>query len=213
MTSSLGIWNRMRSTAAETLAEVIIAFIVIGIAGTGAVTFVQLSIRANHEAEQRIIAYNFAREGVEAIRNLRDTNWLRFPANRTQCWDVMLTVTTSTDCGSVGVDRVGSEDGTSYIVYPETIDDTRFLSWNIVSVDPSVDDLTLYSFDFGTDGTTLYTHDSTGTATPYTRLVTVTSSDEDVDTYYDILTVTSVVSWEFAGVTRSVTFVDELTNY
>lgn len=38
-------------------------------------------------SKDRIIAVNLAREGLEAVRNIRDTNWLKFSGNRRECWN------------------------------------------------------------------------------------------------------------------------------
>jgi hypothetical protein len=36
----------------------------------------------------RVQAINFAREWVEAVKNIRDTNYFQYPANPTDCWIV-----------------------------------------------------------------------------------------------------------------------------
>lgn len=38
-------------------------------------------------ARDRVIATQLAREGLEAMRNIRDTNWLKFSNNRRACWN------------------------------------------------------------------------------------------------------------------------------
>ncbi len=40
-----------------------------------------------HIAKNRVVAVNIAREGIEAMRNIRDTNWLKFATKRRQCWN------------------------------------------------------------------------------------------------------------------------------
>lgn len=37
----------------------------------------------------KIQAMEMAREGIEAIENIRDTNWIRFPWNKQFCWNVL----------------------------------------------------------------------------------------------------------------------------
>ncbi|RAL55069.1 hypothetical protein BLD25_05040 [Candidatus Gracilibacteria bacterium GN02-872] len=37
----------------------------------------------------KIQAMEMAREGIEAIENIRDTNWIRFPGNKQFCWNVL----------------------------------------------------------------------------------------------------------------------------
>lgn len=40
------------------------------------------------DTENNIKAINIAREGIEWVTNLRDTNWLRFSSDRINCWRV-----------------------------------------------------------------------------------------------------------------------------
>jgi hypothetical protein len=52
-------------------------------------TAILTSLRNMTNAKSRIIAINIAREGVEAVRSIRDTNWLRFSDSRRDCWNHM----------------------------------------------------------------------------------------------------------------------------
>ena len=40
------------------------------------------------DTENNIKAINIAREGIEGMINIRDTNWLRFSSDKTNCWKV-----------------------------------------------------------------------------------------------------------------------------
>ncbi|KKW36714.1 MAG: hypothetical protein UY81_C0016G0009 [Candidatus Giovannonibacteria bacterium GW2011_GWA2_53_7] len=65
-----------RSQAGQSLIEAIIG---VTILITGLVTTMALglmTIRAGQVSQSRTIADNLAREGIEVIRNIRDTNWL-----------------------------------------------------------------------------------------------------------------------------------------
>jgi len=42
-----------------------------------------------NSTESRIEAIQIARDGLEAFTNIRDTNWLRFAADRANCWNVL----------------------------------------------------------------------------------------------------------------------------
>jgi Tfp pilus assembly protein PilV len=39
--------------------------------------------------ESRIQAINIAREGLEAIENIRDTNWIQLSSNMKECWNTL----------------------------------------------------------------------------------------------------------------------------
>lgn len=38
--------------------------------------------------ESRIQAINLAREGIEAVENIRNTNWIKFTSDYENCFDV-----------------------------------------------------------------------------------------------------------------------------
>lgn len=70
------------------------ATIALGIIITGVVAALTLGIAnlsAGVTSESRIVAANLAREGVEVVRNIRDTNWTRGNA-----WDADLAIGTYT---------------------------------------------------------------------------------------------------------------------
>ncbi|MFH0838113.1 MAG: hypothetical protein V1880_02510 [Patescibacteria group bacterium] len=71
----------------ETLAETIVALSVLAIGITVASTVILNSMRNLTNAKNRVIAINIAREGIEAVRNIRDTNWLYYSDKRRQCWN------------------------------------------------------------------------------------------------------------------------------
>lgn len=63
------------------LLEVIIGIGVI-IAGTvGSITLVSATLTAGRSTNNRVIAASLARESVEVVRNIRDSNWLAIQAN------------------------------------------------------------------------------------------------------------------------------------
>ncbi len=71
----------------ETLMETLIAISVIAIGIAVASTVILNSIRYMQNAKNRVIALNIAREGLEGMRNIRDTNWLFYSDRRRQCWN------------------------------------------------------------------------------------------------------------------------------
>lgn len=77
--------NRKR---AETLLEVMVALVVMTIGSVSAATLILAAINANIYNKDALMALNLAQEGIEYMRNLRDTNWIRFSANRQGCWNV-----------------------------------------------------------------------------------------------------------------------------
>lgn len=80
--SSLWLKNR-----GETITEAVIAFVIFSLG----ITFVGLimgsAVNNMQNAKNRILAINIAREGIEGVRNIRDTNWLKFHSRRRECWN------------------------------------------------------------------------------------------------------------------------------
>ncbi len=58
------------------LMEVIIAIFVITIGITGAMSLITYSISNVAISKSKIIAVSLAQEGIEVVRNIRDTNWI-----------------------------------------------------------------------------------------------------------------------------------------
>jgi len=71
----------------ETLAETIIALSILAMGIALASTVIMNSIRNLSNAKSRVIAINIAREGIEAVRSIRDSNWLYYSDKRRQCWN------------------------------------------------------------------------------------------------------------------------------
>lgn len=69
--------NTMNNTKGFTLLEVILAIFVIFIGITGALALITFSISGVAINKSRIIASELTQEGMEVVRNIRDTNWLK----------------------------------------------------------------------------------------------------------------------------------------
>ncbi len=65
---------------------VVIIILTIGIVGTYSI--LDGGQKLSTESENRIRAINIAREWMEAVENIRDTNWLKFSSNYDNCWKV-----------------------------------------------------------------------------------------------------------------------------
>ena len=56
--------------------EMIVAMAILSTALIGAVSLASLNMQVQRQAEFKLIAVNLAREGIEVVRNIRDTNRL-----------------------------------------------------------------------------------------------------------------------------------------
>jgi type II secretory pathway pseudopilin PulG len=81
--------HTIRSRAAESLIETMIAVAVIGITTMAAMSLVRTAIVGNQVVEEKLIALNLALEAIESVKNIRDTNYLRFASNPDECWNAI----------------------------------------------------------------------------------------------------------------------------
>jgi type II secretory pathway pseudopilin PulG len=61
----------------QTLIETLVAAFVLTMGISAALGLATYSLHATSNVKQRIIAIGLAREGIEAVKNMRDTNWLQ----------------------------------------------------------------------------------------------------------------------------------------
>jgi len=78
-------WVKVKN--GETLLEVLIALVVLIIGSVTATSLIITSLKANLYNKDALIALNLAQEGIEYMRNTRDTNWMKFSADTQHCWN------------------------------------------------------------------------------------------------------------------------------
>ena len=110
-------------TKGESLLEGIIAFTILGMGIAFSGVIMGTSIRNMDNAKNRVIAVNVAREGIEAVRNIRDTNWLEYSTNRRSCWNHLPQQNSSTGCTTSLIDPG------RYIIYKD-----QTLRWRLTPI-------------------------------------------------------------------------------
>jgi len=143
----------LRNTKGETIAETLIALSVVALGFTLAMTLMSNSLSNVNSSKNRVIAVNLAREGIEAVRNIRDTNWLKFSNKRRTCWNhlpqnIDLAIGYETCDGSTVItpdsDNIPANGYQNYIAYQdkdfrwrltEATTDNKYLYF--VDIDPS----------------------------------------------------------------------------
>ncbi|MBT3865318.1 hypothetical protein HOE67_03045 [Candidatus Peregrinibacteria bacterium] len=81
--------NTHPNTSGETLIEVITAITTIVMAGIASVSVIIASFNSTTISREYLIAQNLAREAIEGVTNIRDTNWLLYPDKKEACWLVL----------------------------------------------------------------------------------------------------------------------------
>jgi len=77
----------LKDTTGETLLEAVMALSILAIGIMLASTIMGTSIRNMNGSKNRVIGVNIAKEGLEAVHNIRDTNWLKFSGKKRDCWN------------------------------------------------------------------------------------------------------------------------------
>jgi type II secretory pathway pseudopilin PulG len=72
----------MKSKKAFSLAEVIVAIFVVSLTTSAAFIITTMNIRAQIVGQDYTVAISLAREGIEVMRGLRDTNWLYYSGSK-----------------------------------------------------------------------------------------------------------------------------------
>ena len=75
-----------KKNAGETIVEVMVAMSFASILIVSAIQLVGSSYEVVGETNKRIEAINLAQEGVELVRNQRDTNWLKYSGDKRKNW-------------------------------------------------------------------------------------------------------------------------------
>lgn len=71
---------------ASSIIEVIVTIVVLTVGIIGAYTIISRGQNLTRTTEKRIQAINIAREWIEAVQNIRDTNWLLYSSDYEHCW-------------------------------------------------------------------------------------------------------------------------------
>ncbi len=130
----------LKNIKGETIAETIVALTILamGIAMTS--TLMANSLRNVNTSKYRVIAVNIAREGIEAVRNIRDTNWLKFSGKRRMCWNHMPKPLDEDECND-GSDLINPGN---YIAYKDVDERWRL---KLIPETPTFDLTQLYLMD------------------------------------------------------------------
>lgn len=77
-----------KTSRGSTIAEAMIVLLVVTAGVTGTYQMLQGGVKLASATESRIQAINLAREGIEAMENVRNTNWTKFSSDLENCFDV-----------------------------------------------------------------------------------------------------------------------------
>lgn len=82
------MFRTVHSKDAMSIAEAMAVIVILSFGLVGTLKLVDSGIKLATTTENRIQAINLAREGIEAVENIRNTNWLKFSSDVGNCFDV-----------------------------------------------------------------------------------------------------------------------------
>jgi type II secretory pathway pseudopilin PulG len=97
----------------QTLIETMVGVLILTLGISGAIGLAVYSLNASTNISKQIVAIGLAREGLEVIKNMRDTNWLRDDLEN-DCYDYVTDDKTA-DCYSKWLNPSG---GSNYSIDP-----------------------------------------------------------------------------------------------
>jgi hypothetical protein len=186
------------------------AIFVVATGSATATSLIVSSLQSNAFSRDNLIGLNLAVEGLEAVRNIRDTNWLKFGYDKKTCWNVMPGLDVI-DCSGAGYIDAGN--------YTVSLD-TATMSWSLNSITGllqldggNVDTNNQYRL-YNNETSNLYVAVSTppNTESRFFRMVTISYSDPSVIGATQMF-VTSTVQWKAGSLTHQAVLRTLLTNY
>ncbi len=214
--------HKLKRSPAESMVESIISITVIVITTTAALSLLRVAILGNNVVGEKLVAVNLAMEAVEALRNQRDTNYLRFPGFEEDCWDAY-DVDSGTECQQASKKL---SPAASYFLEREFEDqfgeEAPALSWRIKRLqDPTNDSagesqLDFYEVDLFGEPFRFYAQnglenltDSPFTVAKDNAFQRVIQIDQVSSTSYDA---TVTVSWEVDEIPQSISLTRSIGN-
>lgn len=213
-----GFKNKCRR--GESLVEVIMAIFVVAMGSSVAASLIISALQSNAFSRDNLVALNLAVEGVEAVRAVRDANWLKFSYDKTNCWNMKPDAPPDVDCTLA---KNAIADG------QYTVDlDLKLLpyQWGLtsqaspLSLDSSGNNTgaTPYQLSyFDVKGITVMANGNSGAvkSSPFYRMVEIhyPSSKCASPSPCDEMEVTSKVQWMTQGNPHTVLLQTKLTNY
>lgn len=144
-----------KSRPAESLIETLAAITVIVIATTSAMVLIRTSLMGNEVIGEKLVAMNLALEGIEAVKNIRDTNYLNFASDAENCWN-KLNITDVSQCATAGPAKTIVDGSTMVLERNFASGTSRMMSWSLMPLSGSrTGALSLYNYhaDVNNDGT------------------------------------------------------------
>jgi len=201
------MFNNMKKQG-FTLVETLVAITILLIAIAGPLTIASKGLNGAYYARDQITAYYLAQEGIEYIRNVRDTNSLSETLDRTHWIDGGFTSGGLSLCVNnycrINVQQLnpqlGIVDCTTDSNPYSTVSEPLHCEPLMIDTSPQ-------------DGSTLYDYNPAGTPSQFTRDIIMTPIDPNADGSTETMQVTSTVYWKSPLPNNSFSLTEDITNW
>jgi Tfp pilus assembly protein PilV len=112
-------FRNSRSNSGQTLIETLVAIFILVMGITSAVGLAIYAFASSTTVTKQIVATGLAREGIEAVKNMRDTNWLSQTAIDKNCYNYASSTAFNSNCYTHWLDD-NSASSTIYCINPST---------------------------------------------------------------------------------------------
>ena len=126
--------NFFKQSKGQTLIETLVAAFILTMGITAAVGLAIFALASSTSVAKQIIATGLAREGVEAVKNMRDTNWLKSSSIDADCYNYS-TGANDAQCYKSWLDPAG---GGNYDISPSGGNQTFYLSYDPTTNDSQI---------------------------------------------------------------------------
>lgn len=189
----------------ETLVEVITALTSLVIAAVASVTIIMSTYHSSTISREYLIAQNLAREAIEGMTNIRDTNWLLYPSERELCW-----LTIDGDCNT-GTKAV--ENGIYIIDRTPTGKFKMDKENGLLNLSDPNNKQTNDLFQLFTDVDQYFTTNKVNTTpTNWYRMIVIEKADETTP-FTEAIKINTTVQWGQGSAIETYTVSTILTNY
>jgi type II secretory pathway pseudopilin PulG len=211
--------NFLKKQPGESIVEVLVAATLLVVVLSTAFISLNRAAQTSINVENRIAAINLAREGMEAVRNIRDTNWLKYSGNKREKWLCLDSVASPNECTPSSYLTISN--GYYLVNFSETAN--RYYLSEVAGADeldiPN-DSADRESFRLYFDSSNRFTHDDDFGANPatafYRQIEIVVISDDVCGTdgcIEEKMVVTSRVGWIEGDSTKNVVLETHLFDF
>lgn len=194
----------------QTLIETIVAILVLTTALTTGLALIISSVSSSTTSQNQLIATSLAKEGIEAVRKMRDTNWLESDAKGGSYDLQSCGFSISPYCYPRWLDGVGGSGYSNYAISESNSANRWRLQFNSSNRTWSLENNNNYNLYLQSDGT--YTHDSNGGSNFARRIKISYNTAAPYDAQNPEVIVQAIVGWRGKTCTAMTNQDPETTN-